>query len=134
MALDIFKEKGVSLDRQVFTWKDLVRRPYSKLDDDAFTRVRVILMNGIESDSVRFKHILNRMSRELREPLALVRRVEHHGRGVSRAALDGGRLRPRVPASARQSENVPVSYPRNADAASEQTTEKPICRVLREAL
>jgi hypothetical protein len=76
--LDIFKEKGVSLDRQVFTWKDLVRRPYSKLDDDAFTRVRVILMNGIESDSVRFKHILNRMSRELREPLALVRRVEHH--------------------------------------------------------
>jgi len=78
VALDIFKEKGVSLDRQVFTWKDLVRRPYSKLDDDAFTRVRVILMNGIESDSVRFKHILNRMSRELREPLALVRRVEHH--------------------------------------------------------
>jgi rubrerythrin len=78
VALDIFKEKGVALDRQVFTWKDLVRRPYSKLDDDAFTRVRVILMNGIESDSVRFKHILNRMSRELREPLALVRRVEHH--------------------------------------------------------
>ncbi|HLL00655.1 MAG TPA: hypothetical protein VK539_08725 [Myxococcaceae bacterium] len=78
MALDIFKEKGVSLDRQVFTWKDLVRRPYSKLDDDAFTRVRVILMNGIESDSVRFKHILARMSRQLREPLALVRRVEHH--------------------------------------------------------
>ncbi len=31
MALDIFKEKGVALDRQVFTWKDLVRRPYSKL-------------------------------------------------------------------------------------------------------
>ena len=50
------------------------------------------------------------------------------------ASLDGGRLRPRVPASARQSENVPVSYPRNAHAASEQTTEKPICRVLREAL
>ena len=29
------------------------------------------------------------------------------------AGLDGGRLRPRVPASARQSENVPVSYPRD---------------------
>ncbi len=78
MALDIFKEKGVSLDRQVFTWKDMVRRPYSKLDDDAFTRVRVILMNGIEADAVRFKHILARMSRELREPLALIRRSEHH--------------------------------------------------------
>jgi hypothetical protein len=29
-----------------------VRTPYSKLDDDAFTRVRVILMNGIESEAV----------------------------------------------------------------------------------
>jgi hypothetical protein len=78
VALDLFKEKGVPLDRQVFTWKDLVQRPYSKLDDDAFTRVRVILMNGIESDAVRFKHILARMSRQLREPLALIRRAEHH--------------------------------------------------------
>jgi rubrerythrin len=78
VALDLFKEKGVPLDRQVFTWKDLVQRPYSKLDDDAFTRVRVILMNGIESDAVRFKHILARLNRELREPLALIRRAEHH--------------------------------------------------------
>ncbi|WP_224363598.1 hypothetical protein [Hyalangium versicolor] len=78
MALDLFKEKGVPLDRQVFTWKDLVQRPYSKLDDDAFTRVRVILMNGIEADALRFKHIVARLNRELREPLALVRRVEHH--------------------------------------------------------
>jgi hypothetical protein len=78
VALDLFKEKGVPLDRQDFTWKDLVQRPYSKLDDDAFTRVRVILMNGIEADSVRFKHIASRVSRQLREPLALIRRVEHH--------------------------------------------------------
>jgi hypothetical protein len=78
VALDLFKEKGVPLDRQVFTWKDLVQRPYSKLDDDAFTRVRVILMNGIESEAVRFQHAAARISRRLREPLALVRRVEHH--------------------------------------------------------
>ncbi|MDY7225909.1 hypothetical protein [Hyalangium rubrum] len=77
MALDLFKEKGVALDRQVFTWKDLVQRPYSKLDDDAFTRVRVILMNGLEADALRFKHLAARMNRELREPLALVRRAEH---------------------------------------------------------
>ncbi|MFE8605076.1 hypothetical protein [Archangium violaceum] len=77
MALDLFKEKGVPLDRQRFTWKDLTRRTLSKLDDDAFTRVRVILMNGIESESVRFSHACARMNRELREPLALIRRVEH---------------------------------------------------------
>ncbi|WP_426756706.1 hypothetical protein [Myxococcus sp. Y35] len=78
MALDIFQEKGVPLDRQVFTWKDLVRRPYSKLDDDAFTRVCVIYMNGIMSDALRTKHAFARINRDLREPLALIRRVEQY--------------------------------------------------------
>jgi hypothetical protein len=78
VALDLLKEKGVPLDRQVFTWKDMVQRPYSKLDDDAFTRVRVILMNGIEADALRFKHIVSRMNRPLRESLALIRRAEQH--------------------------------------------------------
>ncbi|WNG13982.1 hypothetical protein [Cystobacter fuscus] len=77
MGLDLLKEKGVPLDRQKFTWKDLTRRMISKLDDDAFTRVRVILMNGIESESVRFSHACARMNLDLREPLALIRRVEH---------------------------------------------------------
>ena len=33
-----------------------------------------------------------------------------------------------MPASARQSQNVPVSYPRDADLAIWQTTKMPICR------
>jgi len=69
--------KGCPLEKQQFTWKDLVGKPISKLDDDAFTRVRVILMNGIENDALRLKHIGARMNRELRLPLAQVRRVEH---------------------------------------------------------
>jgi hypothetical protein len=52
MSLDPFRERGVSIDKHEFDWRDLVRTPYSKLDDDAFTRVRVILMNGIESEAV----------------------------------------------------------------------------------
>jgi hypothetical protein len=78
MALDIRKETGVPLDRQVFTWRELEGPPYSKLDDDAFTRVRVILMNGIESEAVRFSHACARMNRELQVPLARVRRIEQH--------------------------------------------------------
>ena len=77
MSLDIRKEKGVPLDRQVFTWREFGGTPYSKLDDDAFTRVRVILMNGVESEAVRFSHACARMNRELRIPLARVRRIEH---------------------------------------------------------
>ena len=78
MGLDIWKTKGTPLDRQTFTWRDLVQPPYSKLDDDAFTRVRVILMNGIESEAVRFSHACARSNAELQRALAEVRRVEHH--------------------------------------------------------
>jgi hypothetical protein len=78
MALDIMKERGVPLDRQVFTWREMAGPPYSKLNDDAFTRVRVILMNGIESEAVRFGHACARMNRALQGPLARVRRVEQH--------------------------------------------------------
>lgn len=78
MALDIFKERGVALEKQEFDWKDLVQVPYSKLDDDAFTRVRVILMNGLEAESLRFKHMCARFNWDLQLPLARIRRVEHH--------------------------------------------------------
>lgn len=78
MSLDILTEKGVSLDKQVFTWKELAGPPFSKLNDDAFTRVRVILMNGIMADSLRFLHVCERRLRDLRLPMAEVRRVAHH--------------------------------------------------------
>jgi hypothetical protein len=78
VALDIFKERGVPLDEQRFTWRELVQPPYSKLDDDAFTRVRVILMNGIESEQNRFLHALARVNRHLQLPAARVRRAEQH--------------------------------------------------------
>jgi hypothetical protein len=78
MALNLLQTKGVPLAKQRFTWKELVQPPYSKLDDDAFTRVRVILMNGIESEALRFSHACARMNGALQRALAQVRRVEQH--------------------------------------------------------
>jgi hypothetical protein len=78
VALDIFAERGVPLERQVFTWRDMVRTPVSKLDDDAFTRVRIILMNGLETFAVRLGHGLSWMNGDLRLPLAQMRRIEKH--------------------------------------------------------
>jgi rubrerythrin len=78
MALDLLTANGAPLDRQRFTWRELVSKPISKLDDDAFTRVRVILMNGIEMEALRFQHSCARMNHELRPALARVRRIEHH--------------------------------------------------------
>src|SRR6185436_17126998 len=78
VAIDLLRDTGIPLERQRFTWRDLVQAPYSKLMDDAFTRVRVILMNGIESEAVRFQHACARMNGELQQALARVRRVEQH--------------------------------------------------------
>jgi rubrerythrin len=78
MALTLHDAKGTPIDQQRFTWREMVQKPISKLDDDAFTRVRVILMNGLETDALRLKHVAARLNRELRPQLADVRRVEQH--------------------------------------------------------
>jgi len=78
MAVNLLTDKGTPIDRQIFTWKDLVQKPISKMNVDAFTRVRIILMNGIESESVRFSHSCARMNKELQASLAKVRRKEQH--------------------------------------------------------
>ncbi|MEE4073264.1 hypothetical protein [Pseudomonas viridiflava] len=75
---NLLDNKGTPLDKQHFTWKEMAGKPISKLDDDAFTRVRVILMNGVESDALRLKHFGSRFNKALRDPLAQVRRAEQH--------------------------------------------------------
>jgi hypothetical protein len=78
MTIDLLREKGTPLAAQRMSWRDMVGKPISKLDDDAFTRVRVILMNGIELDSLRTKQMAIRMNRAARVPLAELMRVEQH--------------------------------------------------------
>jgi rubrerythrin len=78
MSFEIHKSRGTPLEQQRFTWRELVQKPISKLDDDAFTRVRVILMNGLENEAMRFQHAAARFNGDLRIPLAEIRRVEHH--------------------------------------------------------
>jgi hypothetical protein len=78
VAINLLRDAGISLDQQRFTWQELVQSPYSKLMDDAFTRVRVILMNGIESEALRFSHACARVNGPLQAALARVRRIEQH--------------------------------------------------------
>lgn len=78
MAFSLFDSKGVHVDNQHFTWRDMVQKPISKLDDDAFTRVRIILANGLENEALRFGHMAARHNLALRLPLAKVRRAEQH--------------------------------------------------------
>jgi hypothetical protein len=78
MTIDLLRDKGTPLSQQRMSWKDMVGKPISKLDDDAFTRVRIILMNGVELDSLRTKQVALRMNRDARVELAQLMRVEQH--------------------------------------------------------
>jgi hypothetical protein len=78
VSIKLFDSKGIPLEQQKFTLKELAVQPISKLDDDAYTRVRVILMNGIEQQANRFQHMCAQFNAELRESLARIRRIEHH--------------------------------------------------------
>lgn len=78
MGLNLIDNRGVPLDRQRFTWRDMVQKPISKLDDDAYTRVHIILLNGLELEALRFSHACARMNKELQPVLAQLRRIEQH--------------------------------------------------------
>lgn len=78
MTINLFQDKGTPLARQRLSWKDMVGKPISKLDDDAFTRVRIILMNGVELDSLRTKQVAIRQNLAARPLLAQLMRVEQH--------------------------------------------------------
>lgn len=78
MPLDLLRDGGVPVGRQHFTWTELVQLPISKLDADAFTRLRVLLVTGIEAEAVRFSHAAARLHPRFHKQLAVIRRIEQH--------------------------------------------------------
>lgn len=78
MAMNPFKERGISLDKQIRNWKQIALRPYPKQKVDAYTRTRIILMNGIENEGWFFKHSFarNTDNMEIKAHLAETRRIE----------------------------------------------------------
>jgi len=74
-----FRERGVPIEKQFRPYTQVALPPYRKQEVDAFTRCRVILMNGIENEAAVFSHGFARVSDNatLKGWLATVRRVEH---------------------------------------------------------
>ena len=50
----------IPVERQVRAWKQVALPPYRKQDVDAFTRCRIILMNGLEMEAGIFSHAFAR--------------------------------------------------------------------------
>ena len=72
-----FKQKTREPDSYYVDWQTLSTKPYAA-DADPYTKIRVILANGAEFDSVWFLHQFSRHcgNNELRRELAVLRRIE----------------------------------------------------------
>jgi hypothetical protein len=72
------EQAGIPPEDQFRNWSELNVTPFDKLDVHPYTRTRVILMNGIEVESIIFSHQFARHTDnlEIRRALALSRRAE----------------------------------------------------------
>lgn len=73
-----FEIKGRPLEEQVMSWNEMIQPPFDKNAVDAYTRARIILMNGIENNSVIMSHCLDRTmdNDEVKRQLGMVRRLD----------------------------------------------------------
>ena len=78
MSFNPLEQAGIPVDEQFRNWSELNVTPYDKGTVDPYTRTRVILMNGIEVESIIFSHQFARHTDhpELKRALATSRRVD----------------------------------------------------------
>lgn len=79
MTFNPLKEKGMSLEKQLRNWHQIVGKPYNKTEVDCHTRTRQILMNGIEVEAWGFKHQLARFLPDNDDKIAIsqIGRIEN---------------------------------------------------------
>ncbi|MEW2417035.1 hypothetical protein AB0953_25345 [Streptomyces sp. NPDC046866] len=78
MTFNPLEQRGIPLDRQVRSWRELNVSPIDPDASDPYTRCRIITMNGIEVEASLFSHQLarNTVDPEVKRKLAEVRYVE----------------------------------------------------------
>ena len=78
MTFNPFKEKPKKLDNVIMSWKDIYVKPYDKNEVSAYTKTRIILMNGTEYEATWCKHHFNRHypDNDARRAVAFLRRNE----------------------------------------------------------
>lgn len=83
--------KGIPLDSQIRSWRELDVEPIDPEAVDPYTRCRIITMNGIEVEAIMFQHQFARncADEEVRRQLAYTRYVENQQQRVVNWLLPG---------------------------------------------
>jgi hypothetical protein len=84
MGFNPLEQKGIPVEDQFRNWRELNVDPYDKHAVHPYTRTRVILMNGIEVESIMFGHQFARQcdNLEIRQKLAMARRIDQQQQKV----------------------------------------------------
>ncbi len=91
MTFDPLEQEGIPIDRQLRTWSEQAVEPYLSEEVDPYTRCRVILMNGVEVESIMFSHQFARHTDvpEILQHLALSRRIEQQQQTAVNGLIPG---------------------------------------------
>jgi len=78
VAFNPLEQKGIPVEKQLRNWKELNSKPVDKDAVDAYTRCRIIVMNGAEMEGMWFSHQFARHSADpdVKRYLAMGRRIE----------------------------------------------------------
>src|SRR4051812_50108461 len=78
MSFNPLEQTGVPVDEQFRSWRELNVEPVDIEAGDPYTRCRIVVMNGIEVESIMFSHQFARHTDnpEIKRALALSRRSE----------------------------------------------------------
>ncbi|WP_312372606.1 hypothetical protein [Lachnoclostridium sp.] len=73
-----FDEKPIPIEKTFMDWRAINPCPYNKEETDAYTKTRIVLMNGTEFEAQWFSRNFSRHCpcNDLRRELAILRRVE----------------------------------------------------------
>ncbi|MFT3764676.1 MAG: hypothetical protein QM820_04025 [Minicystis sp.] len=78
MGMNPLAERGIPIDRQTRNWAELNVTPFNKHEVHPYTRTRVIVMNGVEVESILHSHQFQRNTDnvEVKAALAQIRRID----------------------------------------------------------
>ena len=78
MSFNPLEQPGIAVDEQFRSWRELNVDPVDIEGGDPYTRCRIVVMNGIEVESIMFSHQFARHTDnpEVKRALALSRRAE----------------------------------------------------------
>ena len=123
MAFNPLEQKGIPVEKQLRNWKELNSKPVDKDAVDAYTRCRIIVMNGAEMEGMWFSHQFARHSADpdVKRYLAMGRRIESQQQKAAKTQVDVAAVQKKTSADVLATTAKTAAQVKAIDAKTEAT-------------